>query len=149
MITIDAKTSMVSTALRRASGRLRDATPILKLVGLEVVNAVRRRFKESKSPKGETWKALAPATIANRRNRNKGSIKPLVDTGRLRNSVTFDVRSGREVAIGTTVIYAPTHHFGRGRIPARPFMGVTNAEENQLVRRIQGWTVRQLREAGL
>lgn len=69
----------------------------LRVVGLRAVNAVRRKI--STGP----FVPLAPATVAARRRRSKGSkyrrkattaadVTPLIDTGQLRNAVTFVLR---------------------------------------------------------
>lgn len=46
-----------------------------------------------------------------------------VDTGRLRNSITHQVRAGEQaVYIGTNVEYAPFVELGTSRMRARPFL---------------------------
>ncbi len=54
----------------------------LKRVGLKVVGDIQRRISDGIAP------ANSPVTIA-----RKGSSTPLVDTGQLRQSITFEVRS--------------------------------------------------------
>jgi phage gpG-like protein len=48
----------------------------------------------------------------------------------------------REVVIGTNVQYAATHQFGRGKIPARPFLLVHDEDRREaasiLLRHIAG-----------
>lgn len=58
-----------------------------------------------------------------------GSSKPLLDTGRLRNSITYRLLGSTGVEIGSNTAYAAIHQFGgkagRGRkvgIPARTFI---------------------------
>lgn len=53
---------------------------------------------------------------------------PLVDTGRLKNSISYIVTAGEHtVYIGTNVEYAKYHELGTSRLPARHFLqaGVT------------------------
>lgn len=75
-------------------------------------------FARSVSPGGAPWRPLAPRTIARRRKR---SSRPLLDTGRLRASITYIITADGFV-VGTSVIYAATHQHGRAEIPARPFL---------------------------
>lgn len=76
-------------------------------------------FRTSTSPAGESWPDLADSTIE-----NKGSSRPLVDTGLLRNSVFAAAKGGAVVfgVSGHAAVYAATHQFGRDAIPDRPFL---------------------------
>lgn len=49
------------------------------------------------------------------------NAKPLIDTARLRQSITTRVTKN-EIFVGTNVVYAATHQFGRGYIVDRPFL---------------------------
>ncbi len=75
-------------------------------------------FDKAEAPDGAPWAPLAPRTIARRRKR---SARPLLDTGRLRNSVAI-TSDAEGVYLSTPVVYAATHQHGRGAIPARPFL---------------------------
>ena len=99
------------------------------------------RFRDSKAPDGTQWKPLSPVTIALRR---QNSSQPLLDTGRLRNSITRAV-GVRDVVVGTNVRYAGTQQFGArkgrfgdtrrgapipwGNVPARPFLGLSREDK--------------------
>lgn len=59
-------------------------------IGAGLVAAVQDAFDAS----GPGWKPLAPATISRRRTRKvwpRSGTKPLIDTGELRNSISFKV----------------------------------------------------------
>lgn len=77
-------------------------------------------FEKATAPDGSAWQTLAPSTVARRRKRGKGA-KPLLDTGRLRNSlkITHDANG---VYVSTPVVYAAAHNFGYGAIPQRQFL---------------------------
>ena len=118
-----------------------DARDALPEIGDALVSRVQESFAESRAPDGEPWQPLARATKVgrlkrDRRNFRKGGglsrrgrraaragFQPLVDTGRLRASITRKVH-GHAVEIGTDAAYAATHQFGDARrgIPARPFL---------------------------
>ena len=68
------------------SGDMDAADKTLNAVGLIGQNAVRAKINEGIPP------ALSPRTLADRRARGRTGEKPLVDTGALRNSVTYVVR---------------------------------------------------------
>lgn len=58
----------------------------LSAVGMTAQSAVRNRI--TKGP----FAVLKPATLAARRRRGRRGTKPLIDTGQLRNSITYVVR---------------------------------------------------------
>ena len=101
----------------------------MRTVGTYMLGSVEKNFKAGGRPK--KWEALSAATIAGRRNKKKSSIKILIDTARLKNSMQFKADAA-QVEIGTNVIYGPRQHFGyeggektgRGHsdTPARPFL---------------------------
>lgn len=93
-------------------------------------------FRTSKDPHGKPWKPVLRA-----------GGQPLVDTGRLRNSLTTRA-TGLTAEVGTNVLYAAVHQFGatikpvkakalrfqlngqwftrkQVKIPARPFLPTT------------------------
>ena len=93
------------TALR---ARLRGAatpdmmTGIARVVGETARTQLAMGFRQSVDPYGQPWAKL---------RRRKG--KPLLDTGRLRNSFTYSA-SPSGLRIGTNVVYAPHHQYGTG-----------------------------------
>lgn len=116
----------VQRALQRLGDRAADLRPAFREIGAGVVAESQLGFKESRDPYGTPWAALKASTIARRR---KGSAKPLLDTGRLRNSITYRLLGVAGVDIGTNTRYAAIHQLGgragRGRkvsIPARTFI---------------------------
>ncbi|HLJ89571.1 MAG TPA: phage virion morphogenesis protein [Candidatus Angelobacter sp.] len=120
----------VQIALRNFNQRL-NPQPILKIIGQIMRSSIVRTFQDQGSPPG-SWRPLSPATL----KRGKGGLgrKTLIQSGRLRNSVTDNaayVISGNVLRIGSNLIYARIQQegglAGRGRkvrIPARPFLVV-------------------------
>lgn len=89
--------------IRAQVGRMADPMLMARLarvVGAEALTQVQLGFRQSRDPYGEAW---APLT------RREG--KPLLDTGRLRNSFSYRVHGGHFV-VGTNVEYAAAHQFG-------------------------------------
>ncbi len=104
--------------LRRIAERLSDMRPVLTIAAQDLKTLIDDRFTTSTAPNGSEWQPLKPETVE-----RKGSDKPLIDTGILRNSINSQA-TRRTIRFGTNVPYARTHQFGRGAIPARPFLPI-------------------------
>jgi len=62
------------------------APQALGLLGTKVQSDVQAKFTDN------DWPPLSPQAAANRKNTDPASITPLVDTGHLRQSITYEVR---------------------------------------------------------
>jgi phage virion morphogenesis protein len=76
---------------------------------------------------GGSWKPWAPSTVK-RFGKKAAGRKILIGSGRLKNSITYQVQ-GNTVRIGSNLVYAAIHQMGgragRNRaatIPARPYL---------------------------
>ena len=114
------------------------------------------RFTEEKSPEGKAWKTSIRAS-------EEGG-KTLTKTGVLKNSIRTEV-SDTGLAVGTNDIRAATHQFGgertiraknrkyltfraggqwrrvksvRVNIPARPFLGISEEDEQEIMEELDG-----------
>lgn len=116
-------TAKYGEALRQVEQQLGDLTELMELLCGRVIKLITRKFAQS----GPGWVPLAKRTLKRRRLKGKGG-KPLLDTGRLRASLVAEgTGSVKEITrigfrLGTNIVYAATHQYGRGRIPARPFI---------------------------
>lgn len=128
--------------LEAVEGRIEDLEPVLLVMAEDLKTLIDDSFENSVSPSGRPWEPLKPATIAQRR---ANSDKPLVDTGRLRNSISATAES-RSIVFGTNVVYGGTHQFGRGPIPARPYLPVTPSQQFMNQGPADVW-LQELREA--
>lgn len=118
----------------------------LRVAGALLVASIQKNFAEQGRP--ERWPPLAAATIARRRKgRGKGGPKILIDSARLKNSVSYKmVSSGGEpaVKVGTNVIYAARQHFGypggsgrgHGKTKSRKFMLIQQPEDIDAIGRV-------------
>ena len=122
-------------ALKRLIRLTADPSPILQNIANVILDATHRSFKYEESPDGLPW-------VESQRVRSEKaagrSAKTLTDTQKLRNSMTTSVIPG-EAAVGTNLVYAAIHQFGgrtgRGhsaRMPARPFLGISDREERDI-----------------
>lgn len=105
-ITVKADVSPIKKELEGLRVRLKDLSPVMKQVAQIVRTSVIRNFEVGGRPKWE------PA----QRARKEGGMT-LVNTGRLRNSITARGYADRAV-VGTNVIYAAIHQLG-GRTSPR------------------------------
>lgn len=109
--------------LRGLALAARDLRPAMDEIGRTAVDHAQLRLEAGRAPDGTPWK------ISLRAAREGG--KTLIDSGHLRASLTHRAsRTG--VEIGTASIYAATHQFGRGAIPARPFVGLDDADREDI-----------------
>jgi phage virion morphogenesis protein len=109
--------------------------PLLRAAGAVMMGSIMQTFRDEGSPAG-SWAPLAEGTLRTRYGRMRPSKrarlvagkKLLIESGRLRRSITYEV-DGNTLRIGTDVIYGRIHQLGgmagRGRkvhIPARPYL---------------------------
>lgn len=106
-----------------------DATSLQTAVGTIALNLIKRAFlaksRGGTDDAGQSWKPLAPSTLAARRKgKGKGTPEILRDTGVLFESLSMGVASAAggsgSVAVGTNDPKAIWLHHGTPTMPARP-----------------------------
>lgn len=144
MIEIDIDDAAVTAALSRLVRALSDPEPALQEAGEYLVEAARRRFADKTAPDGTRWRRNRPATIA-----RKGRNDPLIgESKRLSREIHYRARGDR-LEIGSPLEYAAVQQFGArrgafgatrkgapipwGRIPARPFLGLSDDDAAEVV----------------
>lgn len=148
-----------ATAARAGLGSLLQGierpAPLLAELGEYVLRTTRDRFKTQTAPDGTAWAALQPWYQKEKR-RNKSRILTL--NGYLRGQMAVQMVGERAVEVGSNLPYAAVHQFGavirprtakvllfRGHaaksvtIPARPFLGLSDEDRNELVERTLDW----------
>jgi phage virion morphogenesis protein len=141
MIRVEVNDHAVTSALRRLSNISKDMSPAMRAIGNALVANVSLGFVDGTDPWGRKWSPLSALTASRRKGGNGG--QPLMDTGRLRGSITYKATKDG-VVIGTNVKYATTHQFGAkqgqygrtkrngpipwGNIPPRPFLPISGAQ---------------------
>ena len=103
-----------------------DLTPAFMAIGETHLATVQERFERETDPYGKRW-TLRKTPLRGRGRQGDPRRKLLFLTGRLRNSLIYKA-SPTDVVIGTNLIYAATHQFGRGAIPARPYLDITERD---------------------
>lgn len=111
----------------------------LEVIGGVVESQTRRRLQtEKKGPDGRPWRPWTAAYAA--RRRGSGGILDL--RGSLIDSIRYDVAGDDAVEVGSNVAYARRHQLGDrgGRpMPARPFIGVSPANEREIGEVLNDW----------
>lgn len=117
-----------------------DRTDLLEALASEVESQTRRRISDEKtSPDGVAWPEWSEGYAGSRHGptrshrphpgalRESGGHSLLVLSGDLLDSVTSEV-SGDEVVVGSNLVYAATHQYGRPEdgIPKREFVGLSD-----------------------
>ena len=150
-------------SIRELHRRVRNLRPLLQEIGEEMVEATKERFRTQRDPQGRPWRPLSPKT---RKYKRKNQDKILTLDARLRNSIVYQVR-GNAVAWGSSLVYAAAHQLGvdqmvhvrahvrrlgRGRrqrivqvrshtrhmrLPARPFLGVSDEDFRTIERLVR------------
>lgn len=144
-------------SIEKIERRAGNFAPVLPAIGNILVADAQLCFRNSANPWGEPWANLTKTTLLRRAARRTGgkpfkrggklkksalkimaSAKPLLDTGLLRNSITFRVE-GQGVVVGSSLKYASTHQWGAlrgafgssgrgaipwGNVPARSYLPV-------------------------
>jgi phage gpG-like protein len=151
-ITIDDNT--VISQLQQLMERAGNIRPALESIVEEVLMiSTAKRFEDEESPEGIAWMPLLPSTI---KHKKKNSDKILTLEGFLRASFHGEI-SDTGLEFGTDKIQAATHQFGRqlgltgggrslgtgeasangeearGEIPARPFLGFSDADKVEIL----------------
>jgi len=160
---LEIKDNSLVDALNRLSKQFspREMRPVMNDIGAHVLDSVKERFYTQKSPEGTPWEELSFFT---KKARLHGVAKrelpqiaacmiPLVATCDFaENSFSFRITDGgASVEIGTNHFTntedggwkggAGVHQFGSkdGRIPARPFLGLSDGDERAILKIIRNF----------
>lgn len=119
-----------------------DPEDMLDEVGAVAEDGARARLLDDKrAPDGAPWAPWSPAYA--RRRGGRGSL--LRRDGHLADSITREVdRDG--VSIGSNRVYAAIHQFGgpvgksgAGEMPARPYLGISDDERDDIGEIVSAW----------
>ena len=133
---------------QRQLDRLIDARPrqALEQMAGAVEGQTRDRIQHKKAgPEGQAWDAWSDSYAATRIDKPGKSL--LQNEGDLLDSITTGEITDDGAEVGTNLIYAATHQFGdtERNIPARPYLGLSRANVDDLERLLQNWVEAVLR----
>lgn len=143
-----------TASLRGLLAGIENPAPLLEKFGEYGLRTTRARFKTQTAPDGTAWETLQPWYQKEKR-RNKSRILTL--DGYLRGGMKWQLVGSRTVEVGSNSPYAAVHQFGSDRpqnvqrlgrkdyiprattIPARPYLGLSEADEKELVEITLDW----------
>jgi len=165
-LTIDASldSPQVQAAFRHWQQLGRDSTPLMEAIGVGLVSNVHDRFSAETDPAGNRWAPLKEPWAGLRKAapilQQSGMVAGLMG------SITSDAANG-EVSVGSNKPYAGVHQFGAvikaknapflifrtadGRpfgfarqvtIPARPYLGISSADEDTILDAVEVFWLR-------
>jgi len=111
----------LSPKLRKALRKIKDKRPILEAAGAALEGLTIQAFRDA-SIRPTEWAELSPRTLKAKGGR--GNL--LIDTPTLIHSIVH-ITGSDQVEIGTDRAYAAWLQHGTSRMPARPFIPVTES----------------------
>jgi len=130
-ITIDYNADAALASVFSLIGVLVDPTPMFNDMGEALLNITVERWDTQASPDGVPWAPLSPK-YQKRKDRLRPGAPILVYDNLLRGTLRYQVVDGT-LLFGTDRPYGASQQFGRGGIPARPWLGTNAADDAQLV----------------
>lgn len=159
MIEVKMDSKAVTDALERLAQASANPRPALLAIGESLVVSTKKRFEASTAPDGSRWAPNSQTTYlmhlggAKSNHRKDGRInkrgaekvmgkKPLIRVGVLSQQISYTI-DGSGLQVGSPMEYAAMQQFGGitsprsmipGKvIPARPFLGISDADEQMIV----------------
>lgn len=139
-----ARFTLETSALKPLEARVRvmasmDTSALMPRLGEYLQRSTQDRFKSQTSPDGATWDVLAPRTLARKEKKKLNPGKVLTERGFLRKGIAWQLLNKSTVEVGSNLKYAATHQFGRGNIPPRPFLGLSDQDKRKIDAIIRSW----------
>lgn len=143
-VSIENNSQQVLDVLARLSDRLTEPELLLELMGKPLVASSKQRFRDTVAPDGRKWLPNSRTTLALYFGGKGGlSKKPLTGkTRQLQSTLTYQVW-GNQLLVGSPLPYAAMQQLGGTtasgsmipgkRIPARPFLGVSESDEETIL----------------
>lgn len=105
----------------------------LEEVGQMLLESTRERIITSKTdPEGRAWKPWARSTALARSKDGSAARGLLYKSGNLLDSLEVRIVGDMKVSVATQVPYAQFLQNGTNRMPARPFLGASKQDEQNI-----------------
>lgn len=154
MITLTIDNGRVTARLQGLAGALDDMTPVMGRIADVLRDNSEDRFAAQVAPDGSPWAPRSPTTILRYQKSGEGFGGILHRTGRMRQTLGTDF--GRNFAeVSSAAIQSAVMQFGAakgafgstsrgapipwGTIPARPFLGVSQKDEDDILALVAGY----------
>ncbi|NOR71664.1 MAG: phage virion morphogenesis protein [Methylomarinum sp.] len=138
MIEIEFDSQTVLNALQNLQQASSDLEPALVEIGEMLTESTKQRFESASSPNGNAWPSNSKVTTS-----RKPGNKPLIgETGLLMDTINYQLVGDNTLEVGSPMEYAAMQQFGGnksefpwlwGDIPARPFLGVSDEDEKEIL----------------
>ncbi|MGB3407778.1 MAG: phage virion morphogenesis protein [Jannaschia sp.] len=155
MFEVELKAEALQRSLDRVEAGATDLSPLMSEIAEYLLTSTEKRFGEGAGPDGTPWAPKSEATIkAYERSKETYSLLPLIRSGDLRRTISSGSDS-ENAFVGSGAIQAAVMQFGAakgafgtmangssipwGTIPARPFLGLSEEDEVQLVAIVEDW----------
>lgn len=149
MIKISLNDTQAVEKLHRIASQLKQPRKLYGVLGETLKKIHAERFKQEVDPEGNNWQSLSPKTLARKQKKGK-STKILRQDGYLSDKTAYNYND-KNVEFGSDAKYARLHQFGdkAGRggkvtIPKRPWLGVSEQDEQKLLRKATALLQRQI-----
>jgi len=144
-ITIEVDSQSVLDVLNRLQRLAARPKPVLLEIGEDLLESTKARFAAQTAPDGSQWAPNSPVTV-----KRKGRDQPLIgETRTLMSQINYQLLDDVTLEVGSPTVYAAAQQFGAsqgafgrtsrnapipwGDIPARPFLGVSEADEETIL----------------
>ncbi len=128
-IDIQYDTRQIEQALHRLAKAGQSMDMVFADIGEYLLESTKQRFADEVDSDGLPWEPLSSHT-----HKDRNADRILLEHGDLMDSLHYN--SGADhVELGTNLIYGATHQFGDDsrNIPARPFLGISAADEDTIL----------------
>lgn len=112
-------------------------------VGALIEDQTKRRIAEEKTaPDGTPWAPWSQGYAASLKRRNKVTARSLLVGNRHLMDSIRNATTGEEIKVGTELLYGAIHQFGgdtsqgHPAIPARPYLGLSEANSREIEDRV-------------
>lgn len=137
---IEINDSPARAALQRMRGALGDDAMhgLLERVGNRLFNSTLERAEQQVSPDGAQWAQLSPRYLRRKARKYPGRRILQREGHMLGDRLNYQVM-GDTLLVGTSgksprgYAYPQAHQFGRGQVPARPFLGLSDEDEDGIL----------------
>ena len=144
-IHVEHNSTAVIDVLQQIADKMDDLTPAMQDAAATLEDAAEQACADERAPTGEPWEALSDNYLKQKPKRVGGQILQ-VSAGGLAASIESDYGDTWAV-IGSNKVYAAIHQFGglpemkagTRNIPARPYLGLDDQSENDLLEILGGF----------
>ena len=147
MATIKIKNDTITPALEALARQMGDMSDVMNDIGMALVASSEKRMDNGESPDGSAFAPRSAATLKHYERKKIAFGGVLHKSGKLRQNL-FHTYGPEHVEIGTVEPYAAMMQFGGtkaqfpnlwGNIPARPFLGVSDQDETDILDILKEW----------